>query len=217
MRLFSAVAVAVLAAVPTLASATAFSINFEKNWSGENGDIANYYNGGRDGDTRDTSVGPNLGVVFVNMSGLSNSAAPTGFPFYSNAPSPLGTAYAFDTGAFLNVASGVSNALGFFYANPALAVGAIKAYSGLNGGGTLLGMIDLAANDLAVNTDGSPIYNQFTFGRLNFAGVARSFDFSGSASSVLFDNIATVPEPGIALTLLAGGAALLGVRRRRVR
>ncbi len=217
MKVSSAVAAAVLAVTPALASASAFSIGFEKDWSGENGDIVDYYNGGRAADPDDASIGPNLGVSFVNVSGLSNSAATPGFPFYSNAPSPRGTAYAHDL-AYLNVAGGVSNALSFFYANPAAALGAIRAYSGLNGTGSLLGSIDLAANDLAVGVDGIPVYDTFSLGRLQFAGVARSFDFSGSATTgVLFDNLATVPEPGIVLTMLAGAAALVGARRRRVR
>lgn len=216
MKLSSVAALALLAIAPTVASATAFSIDFEKDWSGENGDIAAYYAGGRTADPDDLSTGPNFGVSFVNVSGLSNSAASPGFPFYSNAPSPRGTAYAHDA-AFLNVAGGVSNALAFFYASPVAAPGAIRAYSGLNGTGLLLGSINLVANDFSVGSDGIPIYDTFSLARLQFTGIAQSFDFTGSAPNVLFDNIATIPEPSVVLTMGLGGVALFAARRRRQR
>ncbi len=207
MRLSSAVALAVMATAPAIASASAFSIDFENVWS-YGVDVNGYYGGGT---ASDGTSGANLGVTFVNVSGLSNEP---GFTYYQNAPTPLGTGYAhtFAVGdaAFINVASGVGNALTFAYSSPSGVVGAIKAWSGVNGTGTLLGTFDLTAN---VATD----YDRWSVGTLSFAGVARSFDLTASANSVLFDNIASVPEPGTVLMLLVGGTALVAARGRRRR
>ena len=204
----AAVSAALLVAMPAVASASAFSIDFENDWNANNvfaPDLRDYYNGG----TADNGTsGPNLGVQFVNVSGLSNQSPD--FTYYANAPSPLGTAFAHDS-AFLNVAAGVSNALAFRYASPNDVVGAVRAFSGLNGTGTLLGTIDLATNFI----DGT--YDNWSLATLRFGGVARSFDFTASADAagVLFDNVATVPEPGIGLMLAIGGVAAVGARRRR--
>lgn len=209
MKWYCAVAIAALAAAPSLASAGPFALTFERAWD-YGVDVAGYYGGGT---ASDGSSGTNVGVTFTNVSGLSNDAS---FTYYSGAPSPLGTAYAHtfaaDDKAFLNVASGVSNALSFYYASPSLIAGAIKAYSGIDGTGALLGSFDFAANIASV--DGVPVYDAWTLGRFAFAGVARSFDLTASANSALFDNIATIPEPGTVLMMLAGTAALLGARRR---
>lgn len=207
MKLLSAVALVLSALAPTVASATAFSVNFEKNWDFANGEIGNYYNGGT---ASDGTTGPNFGVQFVNVSGLSNDALG---PYYSNAPSPLGTAYAFtpfgtSDHAFLNVASGVSNALSFYYSSPIAIVGAIQAWSGLGGTGTLLASIDLPAN--AAN------YDFWSLATLRFPGIARSFDLTGTVTgNALLDNIATVPEPGTVLMLLIGATGLVTLRGRR--
>ena len=209
MKLLSAAALALLAIAPTVASATAFSLNFEKNWDYNAGEVRNYYNGGT---AQDGTTGPNVGVQFINVSGLSNDSS---FTYYSGAPSPLGTIYAFtgagpNTHSFLNVlgGNGASNALSFYYSTPIAVVGAIEAWSGLNGTGTLLGSIDLTA--IAAN------YDLFTQATLRFAGVARSFDLSGTvAAGALLDNIATVPEPSTVLMLLAGATGLVTLRRRK--
>lgn len=205
MKLFSAVALAVLAAAPTLASANAFTIDFEKNW--EYGtDVNGYYSGGT---ATDGTTGPNAGVSFSNVSGLSNDPS---FTYYSGAPSSFGTAYAhtFAAGdtAYMNIGSGIGNAISFYYSSPSAVAGAIKAYSGLNGTGTLLATFNLVAN---IATD----YNAFTLATFSFGGIARSFDLTASANNVLFDNIASVPEPGSVLLMLAGATALAGLRRRR--
>ena len=211
MKLLSAAALALSAiastAAPTLASATAFSIDFEKDWA-YGTEVRGYYAGGT---ASDGTTGPNAGVTFVNVSGLSNDAD---FTYYSGAPSARGTAYAFtsfpDDRSFLNVASGVSNALAFYYASPMAIVGAVQAWSGLNGTGTLLGSIDLAAN-----IDGSNGYDAWSRATLGFAGIARSFDLTASANVVGFDNLATVPEPATVLMLLAGATGMVTLRRRR--
>jgi hypothetical protein len=193
-RLCAVAAVSAMFASP--AFATTFSIDFEKSWDFGLGDIDNFYNGGaaQDGSTG----GPNLGVAFVNVSGLSNQ---DGFPAsFSNAPTPLGVAYAHDV-AYMNVASGVSGPLSFFYSAPQDALDAIKVYSGLNGTGTLLGQFSLGQN----NTGAYDVWTPMT---IQFSGTAMSFDFTGSANNVAFDNIKAVPLPPAALLF---GSALLGV------
>lgn len=169
------------------------SIDFEKNWSyGE--EVADTY--------------ANQGVTFTNVLGLSNTAE---FTQFSNAPSPLGVAFVqldgvTNTSAFMNVAGGVTGGLSFFYSTPGDAPLAVKAYSGLNGTGTLLGTLSLTAN--------SADYSSWNKAVLSFSGTAQSFDLTGTAGLVGLDNIAAVPEPSSVALLLAGGALLVARRRR---
>jgi len=190
-------AAALFTASPAFAS-TSFLVDFEKDWDYAMGDVDDYYNGGTAADG--SSGGANLGVSFVNISGLSNDAD---FTYYSNAPSMQGTAYAHDS-AYMNVAAGVEHVLSFYYASPSDVSGAVKAYSGLNGGGVLLGSFDLAANS-------SDAYDSWTLATFNFSGTALSFDFSeAGANFVALDNVGAVPVPAAAW-LLGSGLAVLGV------
>lgn len=205
-RTIVSVAVVVMSAALTQGAANAGTpvlIDFEKTWDFGNGDINEYYNGGS---AADGSTGaPNFGVSFANLSGLSNDALG---PYYANAPSSQGVAYSHDT-AFMNVAVG-ADALSFYYSTAADVTGAIKAYSGLNGTGTLLGTVNLIAN-----SQGS--YDSWTQASLSFTGLAQSFDLSGASSTVAFDNItvAAVPEPSIYLSLLCGLGVVGFVAARR--
>src|ERR1700712_5093145 len=160
MKLSHLATLAVLAAAPALASASAFVVDFEHAWN-YGSDVNGYYAGGT---ADDGTSGANLGVAFVNFSGLSNDAD---FTYYAGAPSPLGTAYAHDI-AFMNIGAGVNGNLSFFYSTPTAVVGAVKAYSGLNGTGTLLGTFDLGANS-------SESYDSWSSVTLRFDGVAESF------------------------------------------
>lgn len=200
MKIFSTAALVLLAASPAFAAAPEFTLDFEKNWDYLNGSVDGYYGGGM---AADGSTGADLGVVFVGVSGLSNDAD---FTYYSNATTPVGVAYAYDT-AYMNVAAGVSNVLTFSYASPESVVGAIKAFSGLNGTGALLGAFDLVANSTA--------YDNWTTATFTFAGTAQSFDLSATANIAAIDNISSVPESSTWLLMLAGCAAVLRIGSRR--
>jgi hypothetical protein len=194
MKLLPIAALAMFATAPAFAG-TSFLIDFENTWA---------Y-----GTTVDNTYAA-AGVSFTNVLGLSNDAD---FSYYTNAPSPLGTAFVqldgvVNTTAFMNVAAGVDNAVSFYYSSPVAVTGAIKAYSGLNGTGTLLGTLDLATN--------SDSYSAWTQVNFAFNGTAQSFDLSGSNGSVAFDNIAAVPEASTYAMLLAG-LGLMGLAARRKR
>lgn len=195
MKLASTLSLIALALAPALSSAaTGFTVDFEKNWSyGEA--VDNQYAA--------------QGVSFTNVLGVSND--PAFDPYYSNAPSPLGVAMAqldgvTNTTAFMNVAGGVDGLLSFFYSTPTDVVGAVKAYSGLNGTGTLLGTFDLVANAAA--------YDTWTAVNFTFAGTALSFDLSATANVAGLDNISAVPEPST-WALAACSLAIMGVSLRR--
>jgi hypothetical protein len=202
MKMFTAAAVALFACAPAFAIAPAFTVDFEKSWDYLDGRVEGYYAGGT---AADGTSGANLGVSFSGVSGLSNDAS---FTYYSGAPSPKGVAYVYDT-SFMNVAAGVQDALSFYYSSGSTVLGAVKAYSGLNGTGNLLGSFDLAAN----SSGASDAWTAATFA---FNGVAASFDLTGSVNAVAFDNISNVspvPEPSTYALMLLGGGLLMAARR----
>jgi hypothetical protein len=216
-RLFPiALTLALLSASPAHA-ASPFLLDFEFSWPYST-DIANYYNGGV---ASDNSSGANYGVSFTSsvdssMFGFSNNDGLGQLPngdYYANAPSMLGIVSPFGPSVFLNVADGVNSTLSFYYSSPDTITGALKAYSGLDGTGALLGSFDLAAN----NTGLADTWSQATF---SFTGTALSFDFSASSNFVGFDNIAAnnitaVPEPESYAMLLAGLSIMGFVARRK--
>jgi len=204
MKLFPAIsALVALAAAPAISSASVF-LDFEQNWD---------YNSPAIGSTYAAQ-----GVTFSNVNGLSNDS---NFTYYTNAPSAQGIALASQDGpAYINVAAGVDSSIGFFYTSPSAVTGAIKAYSDVNGTGTLLGTFNIAANDFSTftDTDGTvySVYDSWTHATFNFAGVAKSFDLSAAAGVAGFDNmtINAVPEPeSYALGLV--GLGLVGAIARR--
>lgn len=198
MKLLPALSfLAALAAAPTMASASTVVLDFEQNW--------------QYGEAIDNVYAAN-GVSFTNVLGLSND---NDFSYYSGAPSPVGVAMAqldgvVNISAFMNVTAGVDSTISFYYASPSDVLGAVKAYSGLNGTGDLLGTFDLVSNGT-----GYDVWTPTTF---NFTGVALSFDLTGSANGVGLDNISitAVPEPeSYALALL--GLGLVAALSRRAK
>ena len=215
-QLLSTIALAVAVAAPLSASAGSITIDFDRVWNGGNGDIGEYYNGGKASSSQDPATGPKLGISFVNVSGYNNDPLSGG---YTGAPSPLGVAYAEGTASnnqafagqsFINITSGAVSGFSFYYSSMVDVLGAVRAYSGLNGTGTLLGTLNLLQNDF------NGVYDTFSLATLAYGGGARSFDLSALANGdnvALFDNVRVVPEPG-ALALLAIGGALALVRRK---
>lgn len=202
------IALALVAATSPAFASSSFTVDFENVWT-YGVDINDYYNGANASDG--SNGGSNLGVSFVNVSGLSNDA---GFTYYTNAPSIQGTAYAHDT-AYMNVAAGVDN-LSFWYSSAANVAGAVTAWSGLNGTGIQLGSFDLVANDLGTSPDTQTgAYTTWTQATFNLAGSAQSFDLTAlGTNNVAIDNVSSVPVPAAAW-LLATGLGLIGGLNRR--
>ncbi len=194
-----AAALAMCTAAPAFAG-TPFLVDFEQSW---------VY-----GSAVDNTYAA-AGVSFTNVLGVSNNDGLGNLPngdYYANAPSPAGVAFAqldgvTNTAAYMNVASGADNGLSFYYSSTASISGAVNAYSGLNGTGTLLGSFNLAATD-----DAYSVWKPVTFA---FSGTAHSFDLSASANLVAFDNIAAVPEPESFAMLLSGLGLMALIARRR--
>lgn len=207
-------AVALLSAAPAFAAP--YVIDFEKTWDFSNSGVNSFYAGGQ---AADGSIGPNFGATFSNVFGLSNEAA---FTYYQNAPSMVGTAYVFLSNngdrALMNVGSGVTNTLSFSYSSPSEILGAVSAYSGENGTGTLLGTINLVANDAGGFATETGNYGSWTLATFNYQGVARSFDFSALAGNAGIDDIrydTTIPVPAALPMMVLGLGALGAVARRR--
>ena len=189
-----------IALVASPAFATQYTIDFDKTWDYANADVNGYYNGGI---AADGTTGPNLGVSFVNVSGLSNDA---NFTYFTNAPSMQGIAFPHDT-AYMNIARGVDGILPFFYSSPVDVTDAVKAYAGPDGTGILLGSLNLTATGGSFRPDGSYAYDAWAPINFRFSGSAKSFDLT-AATAVGFDNVGIVPEPGSLALMLAGGVPL---------
>jgi hypothetical protein len=182
-------------------AATNFLIDFERSWS---------Y-----GDVVDNTYASS-GVTFTNVLGLSNNDGLGNLvngDYYANAPTPVGVAYSqldgiINSTSFMNVAGGVTTGLNFYYSSPTAIANAVRAYSGLDGTGTLLGSFSMNATD--------PSYSVWAQGTLSFSGTALSFDLTPSANIAAFDNISPVPEVHEYAMMLAGlGVIALFSKRRK--
>jgi len=181
MRLLPAAAFALVVVTAPLASAQNVLIDFENNWS-YGTDVNGYYAGGT---ASDSTSGPNRGVSFVNFTGLSNDASSRTTATRrrrSASPTPMPRRAA--TTPFINMTTAAAGALTFSYSSPVGIAGAVRAFSGPNGTGNLLASIDLNGN--APTGD----YATWTQATLQFAVLARSFDFVPGTNDAAFDNVA---------------------------
>jgi hypothetical protein len=184
---------------------------------GNNVAVNNFYNGG---------AGGNLGISFVNGFGLVDSDA-GGTGNFANEPSASTVLYfTSGTASTMNVAAGFNTGFSFFYSSSAPA--SVNVYSGLNGTGTLLATLALAAQYADNNCHGDPTgtYCNWSPIGVTFAGTAQSVSFGGSANFVAFDNITlgaasptgAVPEPATwGLMVLGFGMIGAASRSRKVK
>ena len=184
--------------------------------------VNNFYNGGTGG--LGSGPGTNFGISFTSDSLAIIEDDKGGTGNFADEPS-ADTILFFLTGAgdTMNVASGFDTGFSFFYS--ATSVGSVNVYSGLNGTGTLLQTLSLAANTNAGCPGEDDTYCVWTPIGVTFAGTAESVVFSGAANFIGFDNItlgsstptSTTPEPATPMTLSAIFAGLALLRRYRSR
>lgn len=189
-------------------------------------DVLNFYNGGTGSFG---SSGTNYGVSFSANTIANDETSP--LSNVAGLPTPvISTTFlgATTTGSIMNVAGGFDTGFSFFYSAP-FAPGSVKIYDGLNGTGTLLATINLpqTPDGNSKAPDGTPLFPAcngnslcpFVPVGLQFSGIAKSVDFSGTANQVVFDNITLgsatpcqnqaqcgqvqVPEPTSVIGLLA--------------
>jgi hypothetical protein len=208
MNHLAAAALAVPLLIATPAFAVVINVDFETPTSFAS--IDRHYAGGTDGSG---VAGANLGVAFgLDVLALRNDAAG---PYFSNAPSPLGVMTAVGGDAAMNVGLGFTT-LSMQYSSSAAIFNGVQVWSGLDGTGSLLASLSLAANAQAGGCSDSPLCN-FSGLSANSFGVARSVTFGNTAANAVFDNISVtaVPEPSSLVLMALGVAAFMGRGLRR--
>ncbi len=196
----------------TGASATVLTMTFEG--LGDFEYARNFYNGGIGGNGN--GPGTNYGVTF-----------PGGTITYLNAylnqgvlgarfggePTP-NTALSFQQGsAWMNVASGFTDNLSFYYANPN-GNSTISIYTEINGGGQRIDTLFLPQT--AYTGPDGHIF-PMSFVSLGLSGMAKSIDFLSMANSGYVDDLSinTVAAPSTAWLLGSGLFGLIGVKRHK--
>lgn len=175
--------------------------------------VGNYYNGG---------AGTNYGVEFSGdtLAAIDQDAGGDGN--FANEPSPSTIMFFLDSNnAILNLAAGFDTGFSFFYSSSTEA--SVNVYDGVNATGNLLASIILSAQAFE-GCAGDPTgdFCNWSAVGVDFAGIAKSIDFSGTANYTGFDNItfgsatpSTVPVPAAAWLFASGLAGLVGLSKRK--
>jgi N-acetylneuraminic acid mutarotase len=178
-------------------AATSITMTFEGLKNGEV--VGDYYNGGYSYDYNtglpSSGPGPNYGVTFLPQGniGVGENISRETTGIWRGEPTPH-TAIGFQQGgAWMNVESGFTGSLSFYYGNPNNA-SKIYIYDGLNRTGNLLATLDLPRT--IQDTDGAFL---MVYASVSFTGTARSVDFSEEANSCVMDDITLgTPVPPVA-------------------
>jgi hypothetical protein len=177
------------------AGVNATTLDFNALQVGE--EVLGYYNGGLG--SMGTGPGPNLGITFTN-------------DFVTLADGVFGPPFRAEelTGGSgtMDIAAAFSGIFSFYYKNSG-AGGAVNLYSGLDGGGSLVGTFLLPPT-----SSFSPAFELIVNPGVPF----QSAVFTGSANTMVFDNVTfgfqVIPEPA-SITLVFSGLAVLGFVGRK--
>jgi hypothetical protein len=224
------VSVAALIAATAAHASTVMDLNFEGiNSTYPSTDYAfidNFYNGGM---SSQGTTGPNFGVVFssnaqaICLNSSSASCSNTSKGGLGDPNSREGGLFFLSGDAtFMDIAAGFTTGFSLNYVSQNTP-GSVSVFSGLDGTGTLLGTLDLSVN--AGSCPGfSAAFCPFSPIGVNFAGIAKSIEFSGVANQIVFDDVTFgsstpggTPEPSTWVMMMLGLAGIGLVARRRAK
>jgi hypothetical protein len=208
MKYFINILIATIFFCSSSANAALVTLTFEG--LGDFEYVRDFYNGGKGGNG--SGPGTNYGVSFPGSTATYISGGPSGAHF-GGQPTPT-TALSFQQfGAWMNVGSGFTQSLSFYYANPNQDT-TVSIYSDINGGGKLIAELFLPRT-IYQDPNGNLFPAQYA--SISFLGTAKSVDFIKMASRGYVDdlsiNISSVPIPS-AIWLFSSALIYLGFNRR---
>lgn len=177
----------------------------------QNGEqILNYYDGGFGG--LGSGPGPSDGITFEANSRALISVDDGGTGGFNGAPYDTVAIFRTGPGDVMNVASGFTTGLSFFYSSPD-ALGSVTVWSGPDDTGTLLATLALPTTPSGGTGCDTGFCPWVPIG-ITFAGTAESVDFNGTADEIGFSAITlgsatpVIPEPSTWTMMVVGFAGL---------